>query len=93
MPSQRLPAALSALSGVPVQSISLEALEQQVKSGADVLVATHTSNRGAFCAYLVPPERNTVLRASTDYPVRARLRRLCRVHPAAKFLATGEVVA
>jgi len=93
MPSQRLPSPLLSLSGVPVQSISLEDLELHVKSGAQVLVATHTSNRGSFCAYLVPPERDTVLRASTDYPVRARLRRLCRVHPSAQFLATGEVVA
>lgn len=90
MPSQRLPRALAVLSGTPVRSVSLDVLEAQVKAGRRVVVATHSSNRGAFCAYLVPPEQDVVWRASLEFPVRARLRRLCRAHPNARLLLTGE---
>jgi hypothetical protein len=92
MNSSLLPASLARLAGHPVVPMALEALEHEIASDAAGVLATNSSTVGRFCAYWVPAGSDQVYRVSTDFAVRARLKRLAKAHPNVRFLATGEVL-
>lgn len=92
MNSSLLPASLARLSGRAVIPMALDALEREIAADTEGVLATNSSTVGRFCAYWVPAGSDMVHRVSTDFAVRARLKRLAKANPNVRFLATGEVL-